>query len=97
MVQLSAEISRLELVRNIKTKGKHKGKVEVGGDTATNIQRDPDVFNEFVKPAGDQEWSAAVIAVHGLTPTHPSIVGASDIATVWENFERWVDAKVNDD
>ena len=97
VVQLSAEISRLELVRNIKTKGKYKGKVEVGGDTATNIQRDPEVFNEFVKPAGDHEWSAAAIAVHGLTPTHPSIVGASDIATVWENFVRWVDTKIDDD
>ena len=35
--------------------------------------------------------------MHGLTPTHPSIVGASDIATVWENFERWVDTKIDDD
>ena len=54
VVHLSAEISRLELVRNVKTKGKYKGKIDVGGDTATGIRRDPEVFNEYVKPAGDQ-------------------------------------------
>ena len=68
VVQLSAEISRLELVRHINKKGKQKGKENVGADTATNIRRDPEVFNAYVKPSGDEEWCSRAISIHGLTP-----------------------------
>ena len=97
VVQLSAEISRLGLVRHINKKGKQKGKENVGAGTATNIRRDPEVFNAYVKPSGDEEWCSRAISIHGLTPNHPSIVGASNIATVWEEFVTWVERKIDVD
>ena len=96
-MQVSAEVFRLELVRNIKTHGKYKGQVDAAGDTATNISRDPDVFNKYVKPDNDLEWDQKAMDTHKLTPNHPSILNASNIETVWNNFVRWVDSKVGYD
>ena len=48
VIQIFAVIFRLDLVRNKKTKGKHKGEVNQEGDTATNVRRDPEVFNKYV-------------------------------------------------
>ena len=46
IVQISAEVFRLDLVRNKNKQGKHKGEINSAADTATNIRRDPEVFNK---------------------------------------------------
>ena len=48
IVQLLAEMTCLELIRNNHTKGKSKGKVNTRGDTATNICRDEECFDKYV-------------------------------------------------
>ena len=48
VIQISAEIFCLDLVRNKKTKGKHKGEINQEGDTATNVRRYPEVFNKYI-------------------------------------------------
>ena len=77
--------------------GKHKGKDDVGGDTARNVRREPEVFNEYVKPEAEGEWCPHATAIHHLTPEHPSITSAGNIATVWAKFEDWISRKVAED
>ena len=82
IVQLLAEIFRMDIVCHKNTKGKKKGEINVGADTATNIRREPETFDEYVKPNGDEGWFTRSMAIHHLSPTHPVIVSAQDIAAV---------------
>ena len=97
VIQISAEIFRLDLVRNKKTTGKYKGQINEAGDTASNIRREPEVFDEYVKPTSDAEWNEKAMETHHLHPEHPSIVSASDVTIVWRQFVDWVERKVGVD
>ena len=97
IVQLSAEIFRLDINCHKNTKGKKKGEINVRADTATNIRREPETFDEYVKPDSVDGWCSRSTAVHHLTPTHPSIVSAQDISTVWRKFECWVERHTTHD
>ena len=82
------DITRLDIVQNKHNKGKSKGQVNTGGNTATNIYRDEDVFNEYIQPPADAEWSERAVGTHHLHADHPSIVAADDACTVWARFTR---------
>ena len=97
IVQISAEVFRLNLVRNKNTQGKYKGEINSARDTATNIRRDPEVFNKYVQPKSNIEWCREAMKVHKLYPQHPSIVSADDIETVWRQFVGWVERLVGHD
>jgi hypothetical protein len=46
IVQISAEVFRLDLVQNKNTQGKYKGQINSARDTATSIRRDPELNNK---------------------------------------------------
>ena len=58
---------------------------------ATNIRRELETFDEYIKPNSDEGWCAQSMVVYHLSPSHPSIRSAQDISTVWHNFERCVE------
>ena len=97
VVQISAEIFRLDLIRNKKTTGKYKGQINEAGDTASNIRRDPEVFDEYVKPDSEAEWSTKAMEKNHLHPDNPSVVNASNVTTVWQRFVDRVEQKVGVD
>ena len=68
VVQISADVFRLDLIRNKRTSGKYKGQIDAAGDTASNIRRDPEVFDEYVKPTSEAEWSEKAMEKHNFTP-----------------------------
>ena len=79
VVQLSAEISRLDITEKEGSNTK---------DEAGNVRREGETFNQYVNPETDLEWDQPCMDVHGLHPQHPSIVAADNIATVWDEFTR---------
>ena len=91
IVQLLAEIFCMRINYHKNTKGKKKGEINVGTDTTTNIRRELETFDEYVKPNSVEGWCSRSTTIHHLSPSHPSIVSAQDISTVWRNFERWVE------
>ena len=97
IVQISAKVFRLDLVRNKNIQGKYKGQINSARDTATNIRRDPEYFNTFVKPESDLEWCSKAMRMHKTHPHHPSIVSADNITTGWCQFVSWVERKVHHD
>ena len=44
-----------------------------------------------MNPGEDAVWDAMATAVHGLTKTDERIVNASDITTVWDQFNTWIE------
>ena len=90
IVQLSAEIIRMELVPNRSSLTK---------DTANNIIRDSNFFNEYVNPGEEKShyWTAISQATHGLHPTHPKILAAQKIGDVWSDFCYWVHNNLKED
>ena len=90
IVQLSAEICCLELIRHMNNKGKDSFK-----DTAEKIERNPNTFNKYVNPGDGMDWCTVAMGIHGLHRTHPSIVGADSIEIVWRQFEMWVHENVD--
>ena len=97
IVQISAEIFCLDLVRNKNLTGKNKGKVNHAADSAENIRCDPEVFDEYVRPESEHEWCRESMALHKLHPCHPSILQANNMCTVWNNFVSWVQRKISVD
>ena len=84
ILQLSAEICRM----TIKPDGSSKMK-----DKATDVRRDSNTFNEYVKPPEGAIFAEACTRIHGLSEDTPCIKNASDIDVVWSQFVSWVDAK----
>ena len=87
IMQLSAKIVRVKLVRGTNT----------NGDKATNVQRGKGVFNKYVNPGGGAKLTDAAAAIHGLHLTSSSIAAAEKMPQVWAQFVSWVDANVNSD
>ena len=81
IVQMSAEAVRLQLAQG----------TSAVKDIATRVSRVPSTFNKYVNPGKDAVWDAIGTSVHGLHSTHPNIVEASDMATVWAQFCTWID------
>ena len=81
IVQMSAEVVQLQLAQC----------TSAGKDIATSMSRMASTFNKYVNPGRDAVWDAVGTSVHGLHSTHPSIVEASDMATVWAQFRTWID------
>ena len=88
VVQISAEMFRLDLIWNKKTKSKYKGEVNEAGDTASNIRRDPEVFDKHVKPTSGAQLSKKAMKTHRLDPDHPSIVNARSLIFHLANYQR---------
>ena len=88
---------RLNLVRNNNTQGKYKGQINNARDTATNIRRDPELFNEYVNPESDLEWCPQAMQKNKIYQQHASIVDADGIETVWRRFVGWVERKIDED
>ena len=97
IIQISVEVFRINLVRNKNTQGKYKGQVKSARNTATNIRRNPELFNEYVNPESDIEWCPQAMSKNHLSLQHPSIVGADGIITVWQKFIRWAERKIGHD
>ena len=91
IVQMSAELFRLKNVPGRKP-GKDKA-ITPRKDTATDIKRDSNTFNEYVNPGEDAIWSTQATKIHGLHTKHPQIRTAYPMAVVWPQFEEWI--KVN--
>ena len=89
-IQISAEVFRLNLVRNKDTQGKYKGQVNSVRDTLTIICCDPELFNKYVNPESDIEWCPKAMDKNHLSRQHPLIGGADGIATVWRKLIGWV-------
>jgi hypothetical protein len=93
IIQLSAEIVRVELKRGGKSAAKDTLSVLTRGWGA--LRGDAE-FNEYVNPGDDAEWNMAG-AVHGLSESHPSIRSARDINVVWKAFAAFIEKNLSDD
>ena len=93
ILQLSAEISRIELLPKINA----KGIVSSTGDTASNIKREVETFNSFVNPGEGAIYGDHAVAIHGLHASHPSIRNADEIHAVWQRFCKWIRVNVAPD
>ena len=83
---MTSEIFQLELVPGERKNTK---------DTATNIKREADTFNKYVNPGSEALWNEQCTAIHGLHPTHKSIVSVDTMAVVWCQFEEWIQSNIN--
>ena len=99
IIQISGEIIRPELARE-------GGKVPK--DTLANVTREgtlynPEtnpgggLFNAYVHPGEDAEWSPAAIEVTGLSRTDQRITSAKNIDEVWSSFSQWVESNIAED
>ena len=99
IVQLSAEIVRLELNRE-------EGKT--AHDTLANVVRDGTLyhehdnpgggeFNKYVNPGEDAEWSRAATEITGLSETDARITSAWEIGPVWNSFCLWIKQNIAED
>ena len=84
ILQISAEMVRVELSLVTTKKGPSPTL-----DYVSTICRETQTFNRFVKPGEGAIWNENVTSIHGLHSNHPSIVGADDMDTVWEQFVSW--------
>ena len=90
ILQLSAEIARIELLPTTTA----KGVVSSTGDTASSIRRESGTFNSFVNPGEGAIYGEHAVAIHGLHASHPSIRDAEEIHAVWHRFCQWIRANV---
>ena len=99
IIQISDEIIRPELARE-------GGKVPK--DTLANVTREgtlynPEtnpgggLFNAYVHPGEDAEWSPAATEVTGLSRTDQRITSAKNIDKVWSSFSQWVESNIAED
>ena len=86
ILQLSAEVVRVEL-QPVETKKGPSATI----DYASLVSREALTFNRFVKPGEGAIWNNNVTSIHRLHQNHPSIIGADDMDTVWEQFVCWYD------
>ena len=78
---MSAEAVRLQLAQGTSTVK----------DIATRVSKVLLTFNKYVNPGKNAVWDAIGTSFHGLHSTHPNIVEASDMATIWAQFCTWID------
>ena len=88
VVQISAEICRVELKPTGKTYTK---------DKKGTVSRGVHTFNEYVNPKSDMDWDPQSVRTHGLNPADPRIVGADEIDIVWERFVSWIESNIAKD
>ena len=88
IVQISAEICRVE----VKPTGKSYTKDKKGA-----VSRGDLTFNEYVNPKSDMDWDPQTVRTHGLNPADPRIVSADEIDVVWERFVSWIKANIAED
>ena len=91
ILQLSAEMIRIELVPKQTKKGESSG-----GDTAKNIRRLSSTFNSFVNPGEGAIFAPEATAVHGLHSSDHRISSAEKIEAVWAKFCRWLDENMSE-
>ena len=84
ILQLSAEMVRVELKPVERKKG-----ASATFDYTSLVSREALTFNRFVKSGERAIWNDNVTSIHGLHQNHPSIIGADDMDTVWEQFVHW--------
>ena len=98
IIQLSAEIVRIDLKRG--DKGFEKDTIAniERGDQTYNEQSNPrgTIFDEYVNPGEDAEWNEAA-CVHGLSASSPCIQSAREIGPVWASFRKFIGEHVADD
>ena len=63
-------------------------------DTAGDICRQENTFNECVNPGEGAIFGEHVCKVHGLHENHPKIREAEKIGVVWNNFYRWIESMI---
>ena len=88
IIQLSAEISRIEIEQHGNSCTK---------DIAEHIYREPNTFNMYVNPGRGVFFEESAVAVHGIHPSDPRIVNASEMRIVWMTFCDWIDSHTEDD
>ena len=97
IIQLSAEIVRVELKRGGKSAAKDTLAGLTRGTGTFHEVSNPGagLFNEYVNPGDDAEWNTAG-AVHGLSDSHPSIRSARDIGAVWKAFCMFIENNLSE-
>ena len=100
IVQISAEIVRPVLQREGKMTAKDQlaGPVE-RGTTQYNDESNPGgtLFNEYVNPGEDAEWSEKATEVTGLTKDDPRITTARSLNDVWTSFCLYIHNNIAED
>ena len=90
ILQMSAEIVRLEVTPKLLEKGKNKGKPSNSKDYPVNVRRESTTFNKYVKPHEGAIWDIRASAIHGLSrSTDEKIVQADEMDIVWDQFVQW--------
>ena len=82
---MSAEIVRVDVLPTISKKGTPSNLK----DYSSNIKREENVFNEYVKPHEGAVWDSQATRIHGLTEHNPKIIGADGMDLVWPRFLQW--------
>ena len=100
IVQISAEIVRPVLQREgeMTAKDQLAGPVE-RGTTQYNDESNPGgtLFNEYVNPGEDAEWSEEATEVTGLTKGDPRITMARSLNDVWTSFCLYIHNNIAED
>eukprot|EP00956_Cyclotella_meneghiniana_P013939 scaffold20501_cov80-Cyclotella_meneghiniana.AAC.1 len=86
----TSEISRLYIERPFK-------ETITTRDTLTEVFREPVTFNRYVNPGSGVHFEEQCVAVHGIHPSDPRIVGADKMSVVWADFCKWVEEYTNPD
>ena len=97
IIQISAEVVRPSLKREGKKVAKDSlaGPVERGEvQYRDEVNPGGTLFNEYVNPGSDAEWSAEATAVTGLSGDDPRITGARNLNEVWASFCRFVEHNI---
>ena len=98
IIQISAEVVRPSLKREGKKVAKDSlaGPVERGEvQYRDEVNPGGTLFNEYVNPGSDAEWSAEATAVTGLSGDDPRITGARNLNEVWSSFCRFVEHNID--
>ena len=66
-----------------------KGTTSKLKDYSSNIRRENNVFNEYVKPHEGAIWDSQATRIHGLTEHNPKIIGVDGMDLVWPRFLQW--------
>ena len=85
ILQISAEIVRVDVLPTVS----NNGKISNLKDYSSNIRREVNAFNEYVKPHEGAIWDAHATRIHGLTENHPKILQADGMDLVWPRFLQW--------
>ena len=97
ILQISAEMVRLEVHPTIILSGNNKGNPSPNKDFPTNVERISNTFNKYVKPDEGAIWDARASLIHGLTENDPRILQADRMESVWGQFLLWFYSTINKD